>query len=271
MPILEQVPSGTLMEGKRGLIMGVANDHSIAWGVAKACAAQGAELAFTYQGEAFGKRVRPLAESVGSSLVLPADVTDSASLDDTCNALMEAWGSVDFVVHAVAFSDRSELKGRYVNTSRENFLDTMDISCFSFTDMARRAHQIMPQGGSLLTMSYLGAEKVLPNYNVMGVAKAALEASVRYLAADLGEDGIRVNALSPGPMRTLAGSGVGSARKVFRYNADNAPLQRNVTLAEVGGAALFLLSELGTGITGEVIHVDSGYHIMGMPKADNLP
>ena len=259
-----------LMAGKRGLVMGVANDHSIAWGIARMLAEQGAEMAFTYQGDAFGKRVRPLAESIGSSLVLPADVQDAASLDAVFERLESEWGGLDFLVHAVAYSDKSELKGRYVNTTRANFLNTLDISCFSFTDLARRAQPLMKEGGAMITLTYLGAERVLPNYNVMGVAKAALEASVRYLAADLGPDGIRVNAVSPGPMRTLAGSAVGSARKVYKFNADNAPLRRTAALEEVGGAALYLLSELGGGTTGETLYVDCGYHAMGMVADENL-
>lgn len=260
-----------LMQGKRGLIMGVANDHSIAWGIARRMAAEGAELAFTYQGEAFGKRVKPLAASVGSALVIPADVSDPASLDALFAELQAKWGKLDFLLHAIAHSDKNELKGRYVETSRTNFLHSLDVSCFSFVDLARRALPLMTEGGSLLTLTYLGSERVLPNYNVMGVAKAALEASVRYLAADLGPQGVRVNALSPGPMRTLAGSAVGSARKVFKFNAENAPLRRNASLDEVAGAALFAFSDLGSGVTGEVIHVDSGYHAMGMPIEDNLP
>lgn len=260
-----------LMQGKRGLIMGVANDHSIAWGISRRLAAEGAELAFTYQGEAFGKRVKPLAQSVGSSLVLPADVSDPASLDALFAELQRHWGKLDFLLHAIAHSDKNELKGRYVETSRTNFLHSLDVSCFSFVDLARRALPLMSGGGSLLTLSYLGSERVLPNYNVMGVAKAALEASVRYLAADLGPQGVRVNALSPGPMRTLAGSAVGSARKVFKFNAENAPLRRNASLEEVAGAALFAFSDLSGGVTGEVIHVDSGYHAMGMPIEENLP
>jgi len=259
-----------LMQGKRGLVMGVANDHSIAWGIARTLAAQGAQMAFTYQGDSFGKRVRPLAESVGSSLVLPADVQDEASLDTVFTTLAEEWGSLDFVVHAIAYSDKNELKGRYVNTSRTNFLNTMDISCFSLTDITKRAQPLMTNGGSIVTLTYLGAERVLPNYNVMGVAKAALEASVRYLAADLGPDGIRVNAVSPGPMRTLAGSAVGSARKVYGFNVRNSPLRRTAALDEVGGAALYLLSDMGGGTTGETIYVDCGYHAMGMVAEENL-
>jgi enoyl-[acyl-carrier protein] reductase I len=258
------------MAGKRGLIMGVANDHSIAWGIARAVQAQGARLAFTYQGEAVGKRVKPLAASVGSSLVLPADVTDEPSLDALFAALGTEWGSLDFVVHAIAYSDKRELKGRYVDTSRENFRQSLDVSCFSFTDIARRASALMPQGGSLLTLSYAGAERVMPNYNVMGVAKAALEASVRYLAADLGRDGIRVNALSAGPMRTLAGSAIADARTVFRWNRIASPLHRNMELDDVGGAALYLLSDLSAGVTGEIHHVDGGYNIIGMPQTQDL-
>ncbi len=259
-----------LMQGKRGLVMGVANDHSIAWGIARTLAAQGAEMAFTYQGDSFGKRVRPLAESVGSSLVLPADVQDSDSLDAVFETLAREWGSLDFLVHAIAYSDKNELKGRYVNTSRTNFLNTMDISCFSLTDLTKRVQPLMTNGGSVVTLTYLGAERVLPNYNVMGVAKAALEASVRYLAADLGPDGIRVNAVSPGPMRTLAGSAVGSARKVYGFNVRNSPLRRTAALDEVGGAALYLLSDMGGGTTGETIYVDCGYHAMGMVAEENL-
>jgi enoyl-[acyl-carrier protein] reductase I len=258
------------MHGKRGLVMGVANDHSIAWGIASMLAAHGAEMAFTYQGDAFGKRVRPLADSVGSSLVLPADVQDPESLDTVFETLASEWGQLDFLVHAIAYSKKEELKGRYSDTSRENFLNTMDISCYSLTDLSRRAIPLMTEGGSILTLTYLGAERVLPNYNVMGVAKAALEASVRYLAADLGKNNIRVNAVSPGPMRTLAGSAVGSARKVFKFNAENAPLKRTASLEEVGGAALYLLSDLGGGTTGETIYVDGGYHAMGMVAEENL-
>ena len=259
-----------LMTGKRGLIMGVANDHSIAWGIAKAVHAHGASLAFTYQGEAVGKRVKPLAASVGSSLVLPADVTDEASLDALFAALTKSWDRLDFVVHAIAYSDKKELKGRYVDTTRENFRQSLDVSCFSFTDIARRASALMTQGGSLLTLSYAGAERVMPNYNVMGVAKAALEASVRYLAADLGRDGIRVNALSAGPMRTLAGSAIADARTVFRWNRITSPLHRNMELDDVGGAALYLLSDLSGGVTGEIHHVDGGYNIIGMPQTQDL-
>ncbi|MEL6979278.1 MAG: SDR family oxidoreductase [Pseudomonadota bacterium] len=263
--------AGPLMAGKRGLVMGVANDHSIAWGIAQALHAHGAELAFTYQGDAFGRRVQPLAESVGARLVMPADVLDGDSLGACFDRLGEEWGSVDFVVHAIAYSDKKELKGRFMDTTRENFLRTMDISCFSFVDVAKRAHPLMRErGGSLITLTYLGSERVMPNYNVMGVAKAALESSMRYLSFDLGPDGIRVNALSPGPMRTLAGSAIGGARKVFKESGDNAPLRRNASLADVGGAALFALSDLGAGTTGEILYVDGGYHVMGMAAEDNL-
>ena len=263
-------PAGTLMAGKKGLIMGVANDHSIGWGIAKSVAAQGAELAFTYQGEAFGKRVAPLAESLGSDIVIPADVEDDASLDAVFNTLKEKWGRLDFVVHAIAFSDKSELKGRYADTTRANFLRTMDISCFSFTDVARRSADLMDKGGSMITLSYFGAERVIPNYNVMGVAKAALEASVRYLASDLGPDGIRVNAISAGPMRTLAGSAIGSARAMYNWNKSHAPMRDVTELHHVGGSALYLLSDLSGSVTGEVHHVDAGYNVVGMPDMNNL-
>jgi enoyl-[acyl-carrier protein] reductase I len=248
--------------------MGVANDRSLAWGIAKAVAAQGAEVAFTFQGEALEKRVRPLADSVGSKVVLPCDVTDAASVDNTFAALAKLWGRLDFVVHAIAYSDKDELKGRYVDTTRENFLRTMDISCFSFTDVARRAAPMMTEGGSLLTLTYFGAERVMPHYNVMGVAKAALEASVRYLAADLGAQRIRVNAISAGPVKTLAASGIGDFRYILKWNELNAPLRRNITIDEVGGSGLYLLSDLSTGVTGEVHHVDSGYHVVGMLATD---
>ncbi len=247
-----------LMSGKRGLIMGVANDRSIAWGIATTVAAHGAELAFTYQGDALAKRVKPLADSLGSTLVVPCDVTDEASIDATFAAIEKAWGKLDFVVHAIAFSDKSELDGRYLDTTRANFLRTMDISCYSFTAVAKRAVPLMSAGGSLLTLSYYGAERVMPHYNVMGVAKAALEASVRYLAADLGGDSIRVNAISAGPIKTLAASGIGDFRYILKWNEYNAPLKRNVTIQEVGGSALYLLSDLGSGVTGEVHHVDAG-------------
>ena len=257
-----------LMQGKRGLIMGIANDRSLAWGIAKALHAQGAEVAVTYQGEALLKRVRPLAEQLGSELILPADVTDPASLDALFDRLASAWGRLDYLVHAIAYSDKEELKGRYINTSVDNFQRTMLISCFSFTDLARRAEPLMTQGGSLLTLSYIGAEKVTPHYNVMGVAKAALEASVRYLAVDLGGAGIRVNAISAGPVRTLAASGIGDFRYILKWNEYNSPLKRNTTIEDVGGAGLYLLSELGSGTTGEVLHVDSGYHVVGMKAVD---
>lgn len=262
--------SGDLLAGRKGLIMGVANDHSIAWGIAKAAAAHGAELAFTYQGEAFGRRVKPLAESLGSDLLLPCDVMDEASLDTLFDTLKEKWGEIDFVVHAVAYSDKSELKGQYVDTTRDNFRQTMEISCYSFTDIARRASEMMPNGGSMLTLTYAGAERVMPNYNVMGVAKAALEASVRYLSVDLGRKGIRVNALSAGPMRTLAGSAIGSARYVFKWNKSHSPLKETVELDDVGGSALYLLSDLSKRVTGEVHHVDSGFNIVGMPQWEDM-
>jgi enoyl-[acyl-carrier protein] reductase I len=260
-----------LMAGKRGLVMGVANDRSIAWGIAKAVASQGASVAFTYQGEALEKRVRPLAESVGSKLVLPCDVTDAASLDAVFARLESEWGGLDFVVHAIAYSDKEQLKGLYVDTTRENFLRTLDISCFSFTDVCRRAVPMMKDGGSLLTLSYFGAERVMPHYNVMGVAKAALEASVRYLAADLGGRQIRVNAISAGPIKTLAASGIGDFRYILKWNELNAPLRRNVTIDEVGNSGLYLLSDLASGVTGEVLHVDSGYHVVGMLAVDAAP
>ncbi len=262
---------GPLMAGKRGLVMGVANERSIAWGIAKACAAHGAELAFTYQGEPLLKRVGPLVESIGAKLLLPCDVTDPASLDAVFATIAEKWGRLDFLVHAIAFSDREELKGLYVDTSRDNFLRTMDVSCFSFTDLSRRCVPLMTDGGSLLTLSYIGAERVMPHYNVMGIAKAALEASVRYLAADLGAKGIRVNAISAGPIKTLAASGIGDFRYILKWNELNAPLRRNVTIDEVGGAGVYLLSDLGSGTTGEVHHVDCGYHVVGMLATDSAP
>jgi len=260
---------GRLMSGKRGLVMGVANDRSIAWGIAQAVAQQGAELAFTYQGEALEKRVRPLAQSVGAGLVLPCDVTDDSSLDALFAGIKSEWGRLDFLVHAIAFSDKDELKGQYLATSRRNFAQTMDVSCYSFTACAQRAAPLMSEGGSLLTLTYYGAERVMPHYNVMGVAKAALEASVRYLAADLGGRKIRVNAISAGPIKTLAASGIGDFRYILRWNQLNAPLKRNVTIEDVGGAAVFLLSELGAGVTGEVHHVDAGYHVVGMMATDS--
>ncbi|MGB6119690.1 MAG: enoyl-ACP reductase FabI [Mesorhizobium sp.] len=259
-----------LMKGKRGLIMGVANDHSIAWGIAQTLAAHGAEMAFTYQGDAFGRRVRPLAEKIGAKLVLPCDVEDSASVDAVFDALKAEWGTIDFVVHAIGFSDKNELKGLYADTSKENFSRTMVISCYSFTEVSRKAAAIMNEGGSLLTLTYAGSVRVMPNYNVMGVAKAALEASVRYLANDYGPRAIRVNALSPGPVRTLAGAGISDARYMFSYQQRNSPLRRTVTLDEIGGSALYLLSDLGSGVTGEVINVDSGYHIVSMPTLEEL-
>jgi enoyl-[acyl-carrier protein] reductase I len=257
-----------LMAGKQGLIMGVANDRSLAWGIAKAVHAQGASLAFTYQGEALGRRVRPLAGSLDSDFVVEADVTSEASLDALFEAISERWGRLDFVVHAIAFSDKNELTGKYLNTTRGNFLRTLDISCFSFTDLCRRAVPLMNSGGSLLTLTYAGAERVMPHYNVMGVAKAALEASVRYLAADLGGDNIRVNAISAGPIKTLAASGIGDFRYILKWNQLNAPLKRNTTIEDVGGAAVYLLSDLSAGVTGEVHHVDSGYHVVGMKAVD---
>jgi len=259
-----------LMAGKRGLVMGVANDHSIAWGIARTLAGAGAELAFTYQGEAQGKRVKPLAESVSSRLVLPCDVENEAEVGAVFATLAETWGSLDFLVHSLAYSDRNELKGRYVDTSRQNFISTLTISCYSFTDVARRAAAMMKNGGALITLTYGGATRVMPNYNVMGVAKAALEASVRYLAADLGKDRIRVNAISAGPMRTLAGSAVGDARLVFKWNKAHSPLKSNVELDHVGGAALYLLSDLSGGVTGEIHFVDAGYHVIGMPPTGDL-
>lgn len=259
-----------LMQGKRGLIMGVANDHSIAWGIAQALHAQGAELAFTYQGEAFKKRVGPLAESLGSKILLDCDVQQESDLDAVFAAIEKQWGGLDFVVHAIAWSNKEELKGHYVDTTLDNFLQTMHISCFSFTSVMRRAAPLMKDGGAAITLTYHGAEKVMPNYNVMGVAKAALEASVRYLAADLGPRGVRVNAISAGPMRTLAGSAIGSARSTFKYNVLTAPLRRNVELEELGGSALYLLSGLSAAVTGEIHYVDCGFNVIGMPPHENL-
>ena len=258
------------LSGRRGVVIGVANERSIAWGIARTAASLGAELAFTYQGEAFGRRVKPLAESVGSRIVQDMDLEQKDTVDAVFERIAADWGSLDFLVHAVAWSDKRELSGRYVDTTRGNFLRSLDVSCYSFTDLARRATPLMTNGGAMLTLTYLGSGRVMPNYNVMGVAKAALESSVRYLAHDLGPLGIRVNALSPGPMRTLAGSAIGGARKVYRATAANAPLRRNVSMEEVGGAAAFLLSDLGAGITGEVMHVDSGYHALGMAIEENL-
>ena len=259
-----------IMQGKRGLIMGVANNHSIAWGVAAALAAQGAEIAFTYQGDTFERRVRPLAESLGAAHIMDADVQNAESLDAVFGELKDAWGTIDFLVHAIAYSDKAELAGRYADTSRDNFLNTLDISCYSFVDVTRRAAALMPEGGSVVTMTYLGSQRVMPFYNVMGVAKAALEASVRYLANDLGPQRVRVNAISPGPMRTLAGSAVGGARKMYKECEENAPLRRNAALEHVGGAAVYLLSDLGASTTGDVIFVDGGYHAIGMAQPHNL-
>jgi enoyl-[acyl-carrier protein] reductase I len=265
---MEQTPR--LMEGRRGLIMGVANSHSIAWGIAQAVAQHGAALAFTYQGEALGKRVGPLAKSVGSELVLPCDVEDIASVDNVFARVEKHWGGLDFVVHAIGFSDKNELKGRYADTTRENFSRTMVVSCFSFTEIARRAAAIMPPGGSMLTLTFGGSTRVMPNYNVMGVAKAALEASVRYLAADFGPQGIRVNALSPGPVRTLAGAGISDARAMFSFQRAHSPLRKSVTIEEIGGSALYFLSNLSAGVTGEIHHIDAGYNIISMPRPEEL-
>ncbi|MBY0272066.1 MAG: enoyl-ACP reductase FabI [Alphaproteobacteria bacterium] len=258
----------TLMAGKRGLIMGVANNISLGWGIARTLSEHGAELAFTYQGEALKKRVEPLASSVGSSLVIPCDVSEENGTENAFKILQKSWDSLDFVVHAIGFSDKNELKGKYVNVSRKNFLNSMDISCYSFTEAARHAAPMMKEGGSLLTLTYYGAEKVMPHYNVMGLVKAALEASVRYLAVDLGGDNIRVNAISAGPLKTLASSGIGDFRYIMKWNQYNSPLKRNTSLEDVGGAALYLLSDLGSGTTGEVLHVDSGYHAIGMKSID---
>ncbi|AWD21302.1 enoyl-ACP reductase FabI [Fuscovulum blasticum] len=259
-----------LMKGKRGLVMGVANERSIAWGIASALAAEGAELAFSYQGEAFGKRVEPLAASVGSDLLVDVDVTDEASLDACFAKLRARWETLDFVIHAIAYSDKSELTGRFVNTTRGNFLNSLNISCFSFIDVARRAEAMMPDGGSLITLTFQGSNRIAPNYNVMGVAKAALESATRYLANDLGPQKIRVNAISPGPMKTLAGSAIGGARATFRHTEENAPLRSNATLETIGGTAVWLCSDYGAATTGETIHVDGGYHILGFPQAGNI-
>jgi enoyl-[acyl-carrier protein] reductase I len=261
---------GPLMAGKRGLIMGVANDRSIAYGIARVLAGHGAKLAFSYQGDAFGRRAVPLAEALGGEIIVPCDVLDLASVDNVFAEIQKIWGSLDFVVHALAFSDRNELRGRYVDTTRQNFTNTMVISCFSFTEVAKRAAALMPNGGSLITLTYGGSMRVVPRYNVMGVAKAALEASVRYMAADLGEQGIRVNALSPGPMRTLAGAGISDARVLFNYQKMHSPLGRTPSLDEVGGAALYLLSDLSTAVTGEIHYVDSGYSIVAMPRPETI-
>jgi enoyl-[acyl-carrier protein] reductase I len=267
--LLADAKSG-LMAGKRGLVMGVANDHSIAWGIAQMLASQGTEIALTYQGDAQKKRLGPLASSIGSSLVMPADVESDEQLDAVFATLRKEWGTIDFLVHSLAFSDRDELKGRYVDTSRANFARSLDISCYSFTAVAQRAAKLMPHGGSLVTLTYLGAQRVMPSYNVMGVAKAALEASVRYLAADLGRDNIRVNAISAGPMRTLAGAAVGDARMVFKWAKNSSPLKKSVELNHVGGAALYLLSDLAGGVTGEVHFVDAGFNVIGMPPTADL-
>ena len=262
------VATGNLMAGKRGLVMGVANNRSIAWGIAKACASQGAEIALTYQGDALKKRVEPLAAELGTSVVLPCDVTDAASMDAVFEHLAKTWGRLDFLVHAIAFADKNELDGRYVDTSEKNFTQSLLISCYSFTALARRAEPLMTNGGSMVTLTYYGAEKVMPHYNVMGVAKAALEASVRYLAADLGKNNIRVNAISAGPIKTLAASGISDFRYILRWNEYNSPLRRTVTIEDVGGAGVYLLSDLSRGVTGEIHHVDSGYHVQGMKNED---
>ena len=259
-----------LMKGKRGLVMGVANDHSIAWGMAKALHRAGAEMAFTYQGEAFGKRVKPLAESIGSDILIDCDVTSEEGLDDVFATLKEKWGKLDFIIHAIAYSDKNELQGRYVDTTLDNFLKTMHISCYSFTSVMHRAKDLMTDGGSAVTLTYYGAEKVMPNYNVMGVAKAALEASTRYLAADLGPDNIRVNAISAGPMRTLAGAVIGGSRKTFKFTTLASPLRRSVELDELGGTALYLMSDLSSAVTGEIHYVDCGFNAMGMPEHSQL-
>ena len=257
-----------IMNGKRGIVMGVANDRSIAWGIAEAVAKQGAEIAFTYQGDALEKRVRPLAEKVGSNIIIPCDVSSDEAIEKTFKLLKEKWDTIDFIVHAIAYSDKEELKGEYVDTTRENFYKTMDISVYSFTAVAQRAAKMMPNGGSMITLTYYGAEKVMPHYNVMGVAKAALESSVRYLAADLGNDKIRVNSLSAGPIKTLAASGIGDFRYILKWNQYNSPLRRNVTLNDVGGCGVYLLSDLSAGVTGETHHVDCGYHVVGMKAID---
>ena len=257
-----------IMNGKRGVVMGVANDRSIAWGIAEAVAKQGAEIAFTYQGDALEKRVRPLAEKVGSNIIIPCDVSNDEAIEETFKLLKEKWDTIDFIVHAIAYSDKEELKGEYVDTTRENFYKTMDISVYSFTAIAQRAAKMMPNGGSMITLTYYGAEKVMPHYNVMGVAKAALESSVRYLAADLGSDKIRVNSLSAGPIKTLAASGIGDFRYILKWNQYNSPLRRNVTLNDVGGCGVYLLSDLSAGVTGETHHVDCGYHVVGMKAID---
>jgi enoyl-[acyl-carrier protein] reductase I len=263
------IAAAQMMAGKKGLVMGVANERSIAWGIAKACHEQGAKVAFTFQGEALEKRVRPLANSIGAEIIVPCDVTNAASIDATFSELEKKWGGIDFLVHAIAFSNKDELRGRYLETSAENFQLTMNVSCYSFTAVAQRAVPLMKNGGSLLTLTYYGAERVIPHYNVMGVAKAALEASVRYLAADLGEQKIRVNAISAGPIKTLAFAGINDGRYILKWNELNSPLKRNITAEEVGNAALYLLSDLGTGMTGEIMHVDGGYHVVGMIKTSS--
>jgi enoyl-[acyl-carrier protein] reductase I len=263
------IAAAQLMAGKKGLVMGVANERSIAWGIAKACHEQGAKVAFTFQGDALEKRVRPLANSIGAEIIVPCDVTNAASIDATFSELEKKWGGIDFLVHAIAFSNKDELRGRYLDTSPENFQLTMNVSCYSLTAVAQRAVPLMKNGGSLLTLTYYGAERVIPHYNVMGVAKAALEASVRYLAADLGEQKIRVNAISAGPIKTLAFAGINDGRYILKWNELNSPLKRNITAEEVGNAALYLLSDLGTGMTGEIMHVDGGYHVVGMVKTSS--
>ncbi len=259
-----------LMHGRRGLIMGVANSHSIAWGIAQTLAAHGAELCFTYQGDALGKRVAPLAKQAGSDFILPCDVEDLASVDAVFTAMKERWGTIDFIVHAIGFTDKRELKGRYADTTRENFSRTMVISCFSFTEVAKRAAELMPNGGSMITLTYGGSTRVMPNYNVMGVAKAALEASMRYLANDFGPQGIRVNALSPGPVRTLAGAGVSDARAMYSFQRAHSPLRKSVSIEEIGGSALYFLSDLSAGVTGEIHHIDAGYNIISMPRPEDM-
>ncbi|MEZ5796851.1 MAG: enoyl-ACP reductase [Paracoccaceae bacterium] len=259
-----------LMKGKRGLVMGVANDRSIAWGIASTLAAEGAELAFSYQGEAFGKRVEPLAASVGSDFLVDVDVTDEQSLEACFGKIADRWGRLDFLIHAIAYSDKAELTGRFINTTRGNFLNSLNISCFSFIDVARRAAGLMPDGGSLITLTFQGSNRIAPNYNVMGVAKAALESATRYLANDLGPQKVRVNAISPGPMKTLAGSAIGGARATFRYTEENTPLRANATLETIGGTAAWLCSDYGAATTGEIIHVDGGYHVLGFPQAENI-
>ena len=259
-----------LMKGKRGLVMGVANDHSIAWGIASALHAEGAELAFTYQGESFGKRVEPLAASVGSDILIDVDVTDDASLDEAFDAISVKWGKLDFLVHSIAYSDKTELTGRFIDTSRRNFQNSLTISCYSLVEVARRARPLMTDGGTILTLTYMGSNRVQPNYNVMGVAKAALESAVRYLANDLGPEGIRVNAISPGPMKTLAGAAIGGARKTFKTTEANAPLRKNATLEAIGGTAVYLCSDYGACTTGEIVRVDGGFHVLGMMQQENL-